>query len=463
MPASDLPTQDYNTTETSHSRDSSSHGSLAALTFGSLSRGSSPSISSSLGARNVDQRLLQDEVNVPNRPSQSETICIYECPFDRLDCRLTFSSFGSWYAHSLTHFFGHEPPTSNSCCFCDAKFKHNDGHESWHQRMEHVELHHCNGHRLRSSRCDIELYRYLWKHRVLPAVDFKELTGMLASTSSSSVYPDITELRQRHFHGDVRTRPRMGQSGNPVDEKVESVATQPVTVSFSSPAPLLRPPIQGQSRFSSVTRTPRYGLSIPPSPSQKPVTGSGPVPELPSLQSSSSPTPQAFHGSADETFETEFSRMSEIMPDIQAVVGRTAPQPPIPRNTSSPTYTIETTNHIHVPIFHEKWWPTINLHITTCTWFLITFCAVVFFGLCLSLWWSFWKADLSGGFTLGAFVIGGGCGLVNKFHSRHRDFGQCRCKRPQLETTIELGSYGPFHGNANHADHEAEELTECAT
>ena len=65
-------------------------------------------------------------------------------------------------------------------------------------------------------------------------------------------------------------------------------------MSSPSSAPLLRPPIPGQTRSSSGTRTPRLGLSIPPSPSQKPVTGSGSVPELPSLQrpSSRSAAPQ---------------------------------------------------------------------------------------------------------------------------------------------------------------------------
>jgi mitogen-activated protein kinase kinase len=51
-----------------------------------------------------------------------------------------------------------------------------------------------------------------------------------------------------------------------------------------APVPLLRPPIPGQNRSGSGTRTPRLGLSIPPSPSQKPVSGVGSVPELPSLQ-----------------------------------------------------------------------------------------------------------------------------------------------------------------------------------
>ena len=217
MPAARFPPRGYNSTGTSilqngmSRRGASSHGSLAAMTYGSSSRGSGPSISSSLGARNVDQRLFQDGVNLP---TQSETI--YECPFDRLDCRLTFSSFKAWHTHSLTHFDGIEPPTTNSCCFCEAKFKAKDGYDSWRQRMDHVELHHRNRHRLRSSRCDMELYRHLWKHRRLSDIDFKELTGESSKTAAEQAYPSpansptsassssaftVTEERRRNRRG----------------------------------------------------------------------------------------------------------------------------------------------------------------------------------------------------------------------------------------------------------------------
>jgi mitogen-activated protein kinase kinase len=53
---------------------------------------------------------------------------------------------------------------------------------------------------------------------------------------------------------------------------------------MSSPAPLLRPPIAGAGRTGGGLRTPRLGLSIPLSPSQKAVAGGGGVPDLPPLQ-----------------------------------------------------------------------------------------------------------------------------------------------------------------------------------
>ena len=61
---------------------------------------------------------------------------------------------------------------------------------------------------------------------------------------------------------------------------------------MASPAPLLRPPIPGANRMNGGARTPRLGLAIPPSPNQKPVIGTGGLPELQPLhRPSSRPAP----------------------------------------------------------------------------------------------------------------------------------------------------------------------------
>lgn len=90
--------------------------------------------------------------------------------------------------------------------------------------------------------------------------------------------------------------------------------------------------------------------------------------------------------------------------------------------------------------------------ITVCNWFVIFFCGVVLMGLSLSLWWSFSKEDLAGGFILGTFIAGAGCGVVNKLHNRHREDGRCHCNRPQLETSIELGVERPSLVGIGHTD-----------
>ena len=61
---------------------------------------------------------------------------------------------------------------------------------------------------------------------------------------------------------------------------------------MASPVPLLRPPIPGANRMNGGARTPRLGLAIPPSPSQKPVIGTGSLPEIQPLhRPSSRPAP----------------------------------------------------------------------------------------------------------------------------------------------------------------------------
>ena len=72
---------------------------------------------------------------------------VYDCPFDRLDCRTTFDNFEEWYNHSLNHFekgSGERvcPPTMNHCPFCGEKFMALDGNRSWRLKMQHVKTHH---------------------------------------------------------------------------------------------------------------------------------------------------------------------------------------------------------------------------------------------------------------------------------------------------------------------------------
>lgn len=58
---------------------------------------------------------------------------------------------------------------------------------------------------------------------------------------------------------------------------------------MSSPVPLLRAPVPGANRNNGGARTPRLGLAIPPSPSEKPVAGNS-VPELPTLAPTQRPS-----------------------------------------------------------------------------------------------------------------------------------------------------------------------------
>jgi len=149
--------------------------SLAGCTTGS-SATSQPSVSSSMGGRVVHSRLLELDIQgalqvPPLRPT------VFECPFNHLQCRRTFTRYSEWYAHSLEHFLSAGPPKFNRCCFCDKTFQQNDSNQSWRERMQHIATHHQLGHRLATARPDFELFQYLWQKKIIDDPLYKELMG----------------------------------------------------------------------------------------------------------------------------------------------------------------------------------------------------------------------------------------------------------------------------------------------
>ena len=159
-----------------HTRDSLSQ-ELATLTTGST-RSSSESVPSSVGERGTEpHRLLEfgqgNVLEIRRLPAQS----ILECPFNFLDCLMTFSSFEDWFEHSLEHFGNVGPSISNNCCFCDETFKCPNGMQSWWERMQHTALHHQLGHRIAHARPSFQLYEYLWRQELISTADYKDLKG----------------------------------------------------------------------------------------------------------------------------------------------------------------------------------------------------------------------------------------------------------------------------------------------
>ena len=163
--------------------EASRHSSLPALTI--ATSGTTSSVASSMGHRALEeqQRILEQDhggvLVVPPLPGQR----ILECPFNSAFlCPLTFSNEKDWIDHSLEHFCTKErrvidPPTLNSCCFCEAQFYSPNPLASWGQRMHHVCLHHCLGHRLGHARPDFALFKYLFDKHLISDADYRELKG----------------------------------------------------------------------------------------------------------------------------------------------------------------------------------------------------------------------------------------------------------------------------------------------
>ena len=161
----------------------SRHSSLPALTI-ATSRTTS-SVASSMGIRALEdhQRILEQDhggvLVVPQLLGQR----ILECPFNLVFlCPLTFSDEKDWIEHSLKHFMTErrvmvDPPTSNSCCFCDKQFYSPTPCQSWGERMRHVCLHHCLGHHLGHARPDFALFKYLFNNRLISDAEYRDLKG----------------------------------------------------------------------------------------------------------------------------------------------------------------------------------------------------------------------------------------------------------------------------------------------
>lgn len=172
-----------------HTRDSWTQD-LAALTS-TPTRSTCESIPSSVGARGTEPRHLLEIV--PGSPlliPGLQAHRILECPFNFLNCLMTFSVLEDWFEHSLEHFCDVGPSTSNHCCFCDESFNFPNGMQSWWERMQHIALHHQLGHRLAHARPSFQLYQYLWSKRLISTADLKDLKGNSGSRARAmSAYP----------------------------------------------------------------------------------------------------------------------------------------------------------------------------------------------------------------------------------------------------------------------------------
>lgn len=134
---------------------------------------------------------------------------IFECPFNFLQCHLTFTDQDEWFQHSLGHFGNVGPPASNQCPFCDqhlGPFTIPDlPIESWTIRMMFVSSHHRRGQRVGTARLDSRLIHYLWENRLIDRGQYRNLR--CCSESQTTSYT-LTESRRS------RPRPTLNPLGN---------------------------------------------------------------------------------------------------------------------------------------------------------------------------------------------------------------------------------------------------------
>jgi hypothetical protein len=194
-PSAPSPYQYSGTSELGNNSRHTPHGSLVGMTNAATSDDMSVATCHVIGAMHNRTLVVGqgDVLEVP-RPESS----LLECPFDRLSCKETFRSFDKWLDHSLVHFKQHSPPANNQCCFCPATFVASTGFVSWRARLIHVaKAHHMRGERLAISRCDTELFRYMWKIEAINIQEYGSLTGGPVERGGTPVIQVNDQTRSR--------------------------------------------------------------------------------------------------------------------------------------------------------------------------------------------------------------------------------------------------------------------------
>lgn len=101
---------------------------------------------------------------------------LYPCALQWLDCGFVTDGFEVWKRHCKSHFYPHEPPTSFQCPLCAYRGgPYRSGYDAWEVRLNHVAIHHRQGHDLSTSRPDMGLITYLYKTRLISDRLYKSL------------------------------------------------------------------------------------------------------------------------------------------------------------------------------------------------------------------------------------------------------------------------------------------------
>lgn len=151
-----------------------------------------------------------------------------------------------------------------------------------------------------------------------------------------------------------------------------------------------------------------------------------------------------------QPFISEFQRSSalDILPNHENLLrrGALAAQPPAPDPPPAVTRpTSPEMNHlVAVDAQNERSNALISMRrwaagIRTCYWIVVSIFLVVSFSLSISLWWSISHNDISGGFTVGAYVVAVASLPVGFVSYKHND--SCRCwARPPRRRPSDLES-----------------------
>lgn len=99
------------------------------------------------------------------------------CPFQILDCELTFSSIRQFKIHVFSHFRGHPLPPTALCFLCEAKFEQtpeDDSALAWNNMLGHMaHEHYRRGQEFGVIRADFGLMRWMYDRKIISDHYFK--------------------------------------------------------------------------------------------------------------------------------------------------------------------------------------------------------------------------------------------------------------------------------------------------
>ena len=145
---------------------------------------------SAASTRNADflheARLLDvssDDVNLLILPEQHlQANPDYPCVFEALNCSKKFDDAGSWVTHVLSHFRGHQPPSSAKCCLCGVSFADTPDYGAWILCLAHLARFHFRlGHTLATARPDFDTYRWMYCKGIIDNKTFSSLQLMASN------------------------------------------------------------------------------------------------------------------------------------------------------------------------------------------------------------------------------------------------------------------------------------------
>ena len=189
-------------------RGSSSHSSSVVPTSEYRSGSSAPSlthggssnnpstVSTSIG-RNIHHGPVLDLDGQTLERDPTNLLCCFQWQ----GCEGQFRYMDQFREHTLSHWYPHEPPNFFDCPLCDYRAGNfPNGYLAWEERLNHLALHHIQGHDLSTARPETKLIKYMRRKRMISDGDYKNMLSSPHGPSTSGAVTTSNNPSRRDEH-----------------------------------------------------------------------------------------------------------------------------------------------------------------------------------------------------------------------------------------------------------------------